>query len=156
MPRDKEQRGLSLLPMMNLATLLIPVLFMGGQVIAMRWLHTEGPVGIENPGDADVHPVDLRVELTSTGLRILGAEDVLAGPNGQPVLPCLGPCSTGAYDYAALNRLLGHVKAAYPWVDEVEVLAEPSTPYPVVVKVLDAAAERDGEDLFPRIRLGTL
>lgn len=142
--------------MVNLATLLVPVLFMGGQAIAMRWMQADGPIGHENPGDAEVHHVELRVEVTEQGLKIVGAEQVLAGPGGQPTVPCIGPCSAGGYDYAALNRLLGHVKAAYPWVDEVEVRAAPSMPYPIVVKVLDAAAERDGDELFPKVRLGTL
>lgn len=155
MVRDREQRGLQLLPMMNLATLLIPVLFMVGQVVVVRAWHADQPVAEENPGDALVRPVALQVELSEAGLRILGAEEVLAGPEGRPLIPCHGSCRLHTYDYASLHRLLGHVKDAYPWVDEVEIVAPVDTPYPVVAELVRTARTEDGEDLFPRVRLAT-
>lgn len=156
MTHDRERRGWQLLPMTNLATLLVPVAFMGAQAIALSWMSPDGPVGIENPGDERVRPVDLIVEVQSDGLRILGAEEVLAGPEGRPFLPCDAGCGPGTYDTEGLNRLLGHVKNAYPWVEAIEVRADPGIDYPAIVQVLDAAAEREGEELFPRVRLGTL
>lgn len=156
MVRNRENRGLQLLPMMNLATLLIPVLFMVGQVIFVRMWRADQPViEHENPGDAMVRPVQLQVHVTDAGLQILGAEEVLAGPQGRPVIPCAGSCEHYTYDYDSLNRLLGHVKDAYPWIDQIEVIAPADTPYPVVSELIQASAEHDGEDLFPRVRLGT-
>lgn len=154
--RSDTERSWNLVPIMNLATLLIPVLLMGSQFVAVRLLDQETPdVRVENPGDDGVRAIALRVDVTRKGIRIIGAETVLAGPNGQPFLPCLGgDCANpGAYDYDSLQRLVGHVKDAYPWADEVEISASDWVPYEVLVRVNDAVAGDEENELFPRIRL---
>ena len=154
--RDESSRTLNLVPIMNLATLLIPVLLMGTQFMAVKLMNPGPADGMENPGDDRVHDVVPIVEVSASGFRISGAEDVLAGPDGQPILPCAtGNCmNAGAYDYTGLRRLLGHVKNAYPWADEVVLVADDTIPYDVLVRAMDAAREDTGQrELFPRIRL---
>lgn len=154
--REESSRSFNLVPIMNLATLLIPVLLMGSQFIAMRLLDP-GPVPeLENPGDARIERVVPVVRISDSGFRIEGAEQVLAGPDGQPVLPCAanGCMNVGAYDYAGLRRLLGHVKDAYPWADEVVIVADNSVHYDVLMRAMDSAREDTGErELFPRVQL---
>ncbi|MEZ4319044.1 MAG: biopolymer transporter ExbD [Myxococcota bacterium] len=154
--RDDSARTFNLVPIMNLATLLIPVLLMGTQFVALKLMDAGPTPRLENPGDDRVEAIVVTVEVSSAGFRISGAEDVLAGPDGQPVLPCAAELCTnaGAYDYTGLRRLLGHVKDAYPWADEVVVVADDSIPYDVLVRAMDAAREDTGErELFPRVRL---
>jgi len=154
--RDDSPRTFSLVPIMNLATLLIPVLLMGSQFLAVKFLDPGPSAVLENPGDDRVEAVVPVVDVSEGGFRISGAEEVLAGPDGQPILPCAsGSCgNSGSYDYSGLRRLLGHVKDAYPWADEVILIADERVPYEVLVRAMDAAREDTGQrELFPRVIL---
>lgn len=155
--RDGEQQrtsGMNLFPIVNLATLLVPVVLMGSQALVVRWLDAR-TMPLENPGDAELRPVVPVVEVSFEGFRILGAEDVLAGPGGRPSVPCVADRCTdpGAYDYARLRRLLGHVKAAYPWADEVRVVVVDEVGVEVLARAMDAARDDGEREMFPRVRL---
>ncbi len=163
MPRSREEHtkagftAFHLVPIMNLATLLIPVLLMATQFVALQWMNA-GPdtPALENPGDDRLEPIVPIVDVSEAGFRIAGAEEVLAGPDGRPLLPCAADaCSNpGSYDYTRLRRLLGHVKDAYPWADEIILRADDTIPYDVLVRATDAAREDTGQrELFPRVRL---
>ncbi|MCA9492621.1 MAG: hypothetical protein H6736_01490 [Alphaproteobacteria bacterium] len=155
MPRQKPVRTpLQLLPIANLATLLVPIGLMVTQLVALRWLQpAPEPFPHENARDAVAATVVPTVVVTEEGFQLFGAEDVLAGPDGRPELPCLGPCGETTYDYAALRRLLGHVKAAYPRSDSLVVERQADVSYAVLVQVF-TSVQTDGEaDLFPRVGL---
>lgn len=154
---ERREAGWGPLPMVNLVTLLVPVALMVGQAIGLRVLRAADPgIAGENPGDAVLAVVEPVVEVSGRGFRIRGAEDVLAGPEGRPSLPCAdGACGrAGAYDYQGLRRLLGHVKSAYPWADEVTFEAADGMPTEVLSRAIEAVrADPAGRELFPKVRL---
>lgn len=146
--------GLQLLPMANLATLLVPMGLMATQLVALRWLRPPPePFHAENPQDGVSEVVVPLLRIEADGLRILGAETVLAGPDGQPLVPRTegGPAP---FDLVALRRLLGHVRNAYPRSDTLVVEQQVGASYEALVQIF-AAVQRDeqGNDLFPRVVL---
>ena len=163
MPRSRDEdsktgfAAFQLVPIMNLATLLIPVLLMATQFVALQWMQSGPEIPpLENPGDDRLEPIVPVVEVSRDGFRIAGAEQVLAGPDGRPMLPCAAEAcaNPGSYDYTRLRRLLGHVKDAYPGADEIVLRADDSIPYDVLVRATDAAREDTGQrELFPKVRL---
>jgi biopolymer transport protein ExbD len=74
------------------------------------------------------------------------------------------PSVNNAYDLSTLSALMYQLKARFPDKASATVLAEPDTPYDVLVKVMDAVREtkvRDGAgvklvtaELFPEISVG--
>lgn len=155
MPRQRPNRILDIVPIANLASLLIPVGLMVTQFVALQWMGSaDTPLLEENLRDAEIAPILPVVEVDDQGFRVLGAESVLAGPNGRPRLPCANDtCTTETYDYAGLGRLLGHVKDAYPWADTVVVHRRSEVPYDVLVRTVDAVRRDAEHELFPRVRL---
>lgn len=156
MPRQRPAKSsFQLLPIANLATLLVPMGLMATQLVALRWMRPDAePFPQENPRDAIVDTVRPTVLIEANGLRVLGAESVLAGPAGQPLLPCDAICSADTYDYVGLRRLLGHVRAAYPRSDSLVVELRSEASYDVLVRVFTAVQHDEaGGDLFPRITL---
>jgi hypothetical protein len=155
MPRERPSKSLNLMPIVNLATLLVPMGLMVSQFVVVQWWRSvPAPMAGENVVDARVHDVDLVVRILEEGFELRGAEAVLAGPGGRPVLPCIGPCGDDTYDVDGLQRLLGHVKAAYPWADEVVIERRADVSYTVLVTTAQAVRRTpEGRELFPRIAL---
>jgi len=52
------------------------------------------------------------------------------------------PSNAKGYDTAALNTLMQQVKAKFPAVTAATVLAQPDTPYELLVQVMDAVREQ--------------
>lgn len=154
MPRDRSEKTttLHLMPIVNLATLLVPAGLMLSQFVAMQWM-APAPMPGENLMDAAVHPVVPVVRIRADGFEVLGAENVLAGPEGRPVLTCDGPCTSNTYDYVGLRRLLGHVKAAYPWADALTLERRTDASYEVLVRTFEAVRSDGDRELFTRIEL---
>lgn len=159
MPRhrehDEKSSTFTLVPIANLATLLVPMLVMGTQLVLTQRRDVGPAIPGENPGDAALVQIVPVIRVTAQGFRILGAEEVLAGPGGQPWLPCAGSVCTsaGSYDYGGLRRLVGHVKSAYPWAEEAIVVVEDDVGLDVLARAMDAVRTDGQRDLFPRVRL---
>ncbi len=63
------------------------------------------------------------------------------------------------YDFPALSRLMQQLKARFPDRHEATILAEPNTPYEVLVQTMDAVRVAKAEggprlDLFPEVSVG--
>ena len=159
MPRDAERPSsdgsMNLLPMMNLVTLLIPLLLIATQFAELAIIDSSVP-GIIDTIDPEPGPppLQLRLEVRGDGVRLVGAEPVLSPDAREPSLvpcsagPCVGPDS---YDFAELTRLLGLVKEAHPDEQTVIVQPESGVHFDVLVAVMDAARGDGAAPLFPQV-----
>jgi len=168
--RREHDGQLSILPIMNLVSILIPFLLMTAQFAQISAIETLAPV-LPSPGapsDAADEPVTLLVQLSRTGLKIVGADAVFqAGPQagGVPSLPCKGGFCVGAdsYDWAGLTAALSRIKDAFPDEDQLLLLPDEDVPYEAIVRAMDAsradpsARGLDGRPrpLFPRVVLAS-
>ena len=116
--------------------------------------------------------LDLTLPAQSSGVEKLKGDDlkleVVIRPDGLNVGDRIGgqimwiANTTSGYDYHTLSQLMLELKARFPDKTEASVLAEPGTPYDVLVGVMDAV--REGHlakganvvkgDLFPDISIG--
>jgi biopolymer transport protein ExbD len=154
--RPTADDELNLVPIMNLITILIPFLLLSVQFVGLAAVDASLPTE-----DADLavdgvveEPLTLLVRLTSEGLRVRGAEDVL-GPDA--VIPCAGPCaSADDFDWRALSERLGRVKDAHPEQQTVLLVPDAWVSYGGIVAAMEATGHRlggDGAALFPRVVL---
>jgi biopolymer transport protein ExbD len=170
--RREHDGRLSILPIMNLVSILIPFLLMTAQFAQISAIETLVPV-LPSPGapsDAADEPVTLLVQVGRQGVRIVGADAVFqtgqqAGASSPPIIPCKGGVCAGAdsYDWAALTRALSKIKDAFPEEDQLLLLPDEDIPYEAIVRAMDAsradpsARGLDGRPrpLFPRVVLAS-
>ncbi len=173
-PRRGGEGEISILPVMNLVSILIPFLLMTTQFVHLSAIDTLAPV-LAAPGDpaeGSEDAVTLLVILGSRGITIAGADPVVY-PQGAPAeaplsrpptLPCAGACtSVDSYDWRGLTATLSRIKDAWPEEEDLLLLPEDDLPYEVIVAAMDASrADRgarglDGRPraLFPRVVLAS-
>lgn len=122
---------LDMVPMMNLFTVLVPVLLLAAVFANITVLELElpppasGETGAATP--AETTPLNLVV--------IVSAEGVTVGGNGGFLPSVLR--EEGAYDPAAVTALLEQVRSEYPNETRVTVAAESGVPYEEVVELMD-------------------
>lgn len=173
--RGQEGGELSILPVMNLVSILIPFLLMTTQFVELAGIDTLVPA-LASPGEAppeDEEALTLVLLLTSRGVTVLGA-DAVVYPSGAPpepprerapTLPCAGgACASAAsYDWRGLTALLARVKDAWPEEEELLLVPDADLPYELVVRAMDASREDpsarglDGRPrrLFPKVVLAS-
>ena len=164
--RNKRKAGdeeveLNLVPIMNLVTILIPVLLLSVQFINLALIDSTLPaIGApqETPPDEDEEPpLVLSVLITAKGFTIAGADAVLKpeggdapaappaeGEEAEPTVPCTddGQCATPEdYDYVELTRLLAKIKDEYPDDENVILVPESDIMYEVIVRTMDASRD---------------
>lgn len=119
---------------------------------APRVIETALPA-IGPPGELELQPppeeppLTLAVTVTSQGLTLLGASEILGEVEGDdagepvPQVPCpAGGCAgPDDYDWASFHSLLGMVKDAHPEEHVVIVVPEADVSHEVIVRVLDVA-----------------
>lgn len=115
--------------------------------------------------------LELTLPAQSSGVEQLKGDlqlEVVIRPDGLNVGDRIGgqilwiPNKDSGYDYHALGDLMLELKARFPDKTEASILAEPGTPYDVLVGVMDAVREtRTAQganvvhaDLFPDISIG--
>jgi biopolymer transport protein ExbD len=115
--------------------------------------------------------LDLTLPAQSSGIEHLKGDlqlEVVIRPEGLNVGDRIGgqilwiPNTGSGYDYPALAALMLQLKARFPDKTDASVLAEPGTPYDVLVGVMDAVRETRvpqganavQADLFPDISIG--
>jgi biopolymer transport protein ExbD len=157
MPRrhETERSELNLLPMMNLVSLLIPLLLMGTQLVALSAVEVDLPAA-SPAGAVDPDELHLVIAIEPTGFVIRGAEDVL----GEDALdlPCASVCAKVA-DYPAdeLQDRLAEVKAMHPTVRALTVLPDSRIDYQTIIRTMDVARERKvagvEQELFPIVSI---
>jgi len=170
-----EEEPLNLVPIMNLVTILIPVLLMAIKSVDYVIISTELPaVGGGAPPEATDKepPLALKMAITNKGIRLLGADNYLypsgrpeAGPDAIPDIPCKskGICSgLDDYDWTALSEKLYDIKkqaqADDRDSDSVVFLSESNIKYEVLVSAMDASRSYKTpggtpEKLFPILQI---
>lgn len=156
MDRHREDRAeLNLLPMMNLVSLLIPLLLMGTQLVALSSIEVQTP-RVGEHSDAEALNLSLRIE--PHGFVLEGAQGVL-GSNAHAI-PCPGGCDrTDDWPIDELVQRLIEVKAAHPATEQLAVIPDSAVTYQVIVRTLDASREHrvagERRELFPTVRIGS-
>jgi biopolymer transport protein ExbD len=148
----KRPAALEVTAFINLIVVLVPFLLSTAVFSRLAVLDLTLPPqtsGLENvKGDLQLEVV-IRPDHLRVGDRIGG--EIMSIPN----LP-------SGYDYKTLSQLMQELKARFPDKTEASILAEPGTPYDVLVGVMDAV--REGRvaqganvvraELFPDISIG--
>ncbi|MFT5682640.1 MAG: biopolymer transport protein ExbD [Myxococcota bacterium] len=145
---------LNLMPVMNLVTILIPLLLMGAQMMNLAVVDTTLPAicnDCDKP-DTDDEPLNLSLFVSNEGMTLKGVDRVLDDPR----IPCTdGACrSLESYDFATLTRRLTTIKDAHPNKEHLILVPDDRVPYEVIIGVMDAARETgDARLLFPSVTL---
>ncbi len=156
---------LNLNPMLDMMTVLIPLLLANAQFAKIGEIELNLPPATAGMAQSAALPketqrtLDLVVSITDQGIYISSA---LARPEApashRPAIPIL---ADGDYDYQTLSRLLYEIKQkagkSFADPESVVIQAEPKIRYQVLVSAMDAARSiRLGEktvSLFPNVAL---
>ncbi|TNE92122.1 MAG: hypothetical protein EP330_02920 [Deltaproteobacteria bacterium] len=155
--RQSDRSDLNLLPMMNLVSLLIPLLLMGTQLVALSSIDIAQPAAAPTPGPVsdDFHLV---VRIEPEGFFVDGAEDVLGEASLH--LACEERCTDkDDWPHDELVQRLVEVKEAHPAETRVMVIPDSRVTYQVIVRTLDATRARkahgEWQELFPEASIGS-
>lgn len=155
-PRRPKQRGrLELLPVMNLVTILIPMLLAAAELAELAVVDTTLPA-ISPTLDALGAPAPLVLTVSSVGVAVDGIE---GGTEARTDLRCAGDVCARVADYplVALTEALTVAKEMRPDDDRVTIVPHGDVPYGVLVAVMDAARQapaapgQASRPLFPRV-----
>lgn len=122
---------LTLLPFMNLMTLLIPFLLLSAQFVSLAVIDSSLPGIIVNDGGPDVDPLHLTVGIGDEGFVLRGNAE---GLDEDPIAKV-----GDAWDFAALTEALSAVKDAHPADETVMLAPEDHIDYETVIRTMDAA-----------------
>ena len=114
---------LELMPVMNLVTILIPMLLMGATVVNLSVIDTSLPRIVGDDDSPSEPGLQLTVAITDQGL---GLKSVAGGLElSQDLdLPCVQqPCAVDDYDYRGLTDALARIKDDHP--DESSLILLP-------------------------------
>jgi biopolymer transport protein ExbD len=157
--KKQKEESLNLVPIMNLVTILIPVLLVAIKSVEIAVIDTTLPaIGAPSAPTDDVPknpPLALSVGIMRNGLRIIGADDYLF-PGGAPPAAAEGgrpptvPCKSGTtckgisdYNWSELNKKLVDIKkrAQDDDRDSENVILVPSSTirYELIVCAMDAS-----------------
>ncbi len=159
-PRSREPAELELLPVMNLVTILIPMLLLGATFANLGIVESALPaINDERPVPSDPG-LGLTVAISGQGFTVLGAESVLlpegASADGPGVtVPCAAARCRRAedYDFGELGRLLALVKDAFPDEETVVLTPAEDVAYEVLIGTMDATRGDDARPLFPQVSI---
>lgn len=155
----------NLTPIMNLMTVLIPILLSQAQFLKIGILELNLPpavgasVAAHNTPRETQRLLDLSVSVTDKGFYISSAMAVLrSADDSGPSVPKL---PDGKYNYAELSQKLYEIKKKaadfFPDTDSIVIQAEPQVSYQVLVHTMDASRDVkvNGQhvDLFPVVAL---
>lgn len=149
----KTAAHLEITAFINLIVVLVP--FLLSTAVFSRLAVIDLTLPAQNSGIEKVLPNNLQLE-------------IVVRANGLEVGDRLGGLikridnTAGGHDLAALSALMLEIKARFPDKSEATVLAEPNTPYDVLVQVMDAvrvSRVMQGKhavdtELFPTLSIG--
>jgi len=144
------ERGLNLIPMMNLICLLIPFLLLSAAFIKVAVVEVNQPTTGPSPssGDESTEP-RFTLTITDQGYMIFVNSKKLEGRFAGPTLPLL---PSGEYDDNGLRFMAQEIKNQDPTKSQIMLSAEPDVPYEALIDVMDAVRENlDHEPLFPEV-----
>ena len=171
-----EPEPLNLVPIMNLVTILIPVLLMAIKSLELAVIDTSLPAispSVAAPPDniPDKPPLQLKMAVTNQGIRILGANEYLYPgqaktdnadeEKGKPDVPCKSNArckGVDDYNWSDLSQKLGQIKKAAQDddrdSDSVVLISDNNIKYEILVKVMDTSRRSaDGSKLFPSVSI---
>jgi len=154
-----EEEPLNLVPIMNLVTILIPVLLMAIKSLELAVIDTTLPaIGAPTESTEDVPdkpPLALKLAITNMGIRILGADNYLypegrpaasEGEKSPPDITCKSNdrCSGFAdYKWDELSKKLSTIKQGAQNddrdSDNVVLIPESNIKYEVLVATMDSS-----------------
>jgi biopolymer transport protein ExbD len=151
--RKKQHAALEVTAFINLIVVLVP--FLLSTAVFTRMAVVDLALPAQNSGTEQLKKDNLQLE-------------IVIRPDGLEVADRLGglieriPNGAQGVDVAALGVTMGHIKIRYPATMTASVLAEPNTPYDVLVQVMDAVRAShvpQGRktvvtELFPDISIG--
>lgn len=152
--RPATNGSLALLPVMNLATILIPSLLVTAELAEFASTESTAPAISDGPNVAPSGEPPLVLRVSSVGVAVAGVPE---GVTIETDLRCAGDVCARATDYPLeqLTDALAQVKGANPEGDRVIIKPSGSVPYGVLVAVMDAArTDGAGELMFPRVVVG--
>lgn len=155
--KEDNAAELNLLPVMNLVTILIPLLLMSAQLVQLAVIDSTLPAISEQIAPPEPTPTQepfrLSLAISGEGFTLMGADEVLGEDNNT--IPCVdGACATrDSYDFAGLTSKLAEVKGAHPDESVIILVPDVRVPYEVLVAAMDAAREDSGGLLFPNVTI---
>ncbi|MDP6386723.1 MAG: biopolymer transporter ExbD [Planctomycetota bacterium] len=139
--RENKPAQLELMPVMNLVTILIPLLLMGATVVNLAVIDATLPAISDEKPPPDEKSLQLTVAITDQGLGLKSGAGMLE-ESADLDLPCdTQPCAVDGYDYRGLTDALVRIKDDHPEEQNLILLPEERVPYEVLVRVMDAARE---------------
>ena len=161
------QPKLNLVPIMNLVTILIPVLLMALKSLELAVVHLDFP-SISPTPDPVTNELAIKIAVTQQGINILGAEKYLyptsSSTEREMTIPCPnnGCLSAQEYDWNRLRDLLVFIKREAKLdgrdSDNVVLLVQGNLRFGGMVRLLDVTRDdpRTGQRLFPNAVFGTV
>ena len=155
---------MDLLPVMNLMMILIPFLLMGAAFFKIGVIPTSVAAHVPDQDTSAEDP-----ELRRVSLSLIIKPDALELTIANPAIPPetlasyggTWPGDAAAWNLEGLQSALQRIKTAYPLTDTMVVLPHDELGYDNLVRLLDAARERQVgenelgepifEDLFPGV-----
>ncbi len=151
---SNDGENLNLVPIMNLVSILIPFLLVAAQFVNLAVLDTQLPgIADEDSIPPSEDKRQISVAITSSGLTVLGADDILGvEEEGGFRIPCAESCEQGLPG-DELTRVLGLVKDEDPDLEDLVLGPEGAVSYEDLIDVMDAARSESqaegGRMLFP-------
>ncbi len=148
---------LNLLPVMNLVTILIPMLLSAVHFSELAIIDTTLPgIVTDSVPTPDPDAVSLSVTIDRRGLEVFGSNTGVAVLDGGRLsLPCLNAdChGSGAYDLGSLERILAEVKSLAPGHRSLVLIPGDGITYERIIEVMDVAKGGVDHKLFPDISI---
>lgn len=146
--RVGDEAELDVIPVMSLIVHLIPMLLLSVRFQSLAQVESTQPLLPSAPAPSAEALAEQAREVVS--VRITGEGFVVGGDGAaDPRIPCLAPCAPDTYDYESLRRSMIAAKRAHPTETRVVLAPEPSVPYDVLVRVMDATRADGERPLFP-------
>lgn len=150
----KESAHLEVTAFINVIVVLVPFLLSTAVFSHLSVLELSLPA--QNSGVEQLKVDDLKLEI------VIRPDAVEVGDRIGGLIQRIANTPQG-YDLATLATLMQQIKAKFPNTKTASVLAQPNTPYDVLVQVMDAvrevrppgtAAKAPSLELFPDISIG--
>ncbi len=150
----KESAHLEVTAFINVIVVLVPFLLSTAVFSHLSVLELSLPA--QNSGVEQLKVDDLKLEI------VIRPDAVEVGDRIGGLIQRIANTPQG-YDLATLATLMQQIKAKFPNTKSASVLAQPNTPYDVLVQVMDAvrevrppgtAAKAPSLELFPDISIG--
>jgi biopolymer transport protein ExbD len=149
----KRPAALEITAFLNLIVVLVPFLLSTAVFSRMAVLQLTLPA--QSNAFSDLKAEDLHLEV------VIRPDAIEVGQRDGGLLRKIDNNAAG-YDYPALSDLMEQLKLRFPDKTDAAILAEPDTPYDVLVHVMDAVrvghvaqgAQAVRVDLFPDISVG--